>query len=232
MNTYRTTAILVGGLYITGTVAGILSVVVTGPVLTDPLDLARVAANANPLIAGMLLVLAMGFALAMVPALMFPILKKQSEALAIGYVVFRGALEMVAYMAMVLNWAFLLIVSRQFVQAGAPAGSYFQALGALSTPANAWIGQIGTLVFTFGAVMFYWVLYRSKLVPRWISAWGLVGAIPYLVAAFLIMFGLTSDKDTLDTVLRMPIALQEMVLAVWLIAKGFNPAAIASLYIK
>ena len=99
MNTDRKTAIIVGILYIIGTVAGILSVIFTLPILGDPGYLSKIAANENPIIIGSLLVLTMGFALAMVPVLLFPILKRQSEALALGYVVFRGALEMVAYIA-------------------------------------------------------------------------------------------------------------------------------------
>jgi hypothetical protein len=228
MNSNRTTAIIVGVLYIIGTVAGILSVVVTQPVLNDPAYLAKVSANQNQIAIGALLVLTMGFALAMVPVMMFPILKKQNEALALGYVVFRGALETVTYIVTVLNWVFLLAVSQLYVKAGAPAASYFQTLGAISSEANAWINQILTIVFILGALMFYYLLYRSKLIPQWISGWGLIGAIPYLAAGFLVIFGVIGDSSTIDTVLRLPIAVQEMVLAVWLIVKGFNPSAIAA----
>ena len=73
----------------------------------------------------------MGLALAMVPALLFPIFRKINEVLAVGYVVFRGALETVAAIATVITWFFLLIAGREYVAAGAPADSSFQAMGAV-----------------------------------------------------------------------------------------------------
>lgn len=82
MNTNRKTAIIVGVLFIIGTVAGILSVVFTGAILNAPDYLMKVSANENKIIIGALFVLVMGFALAMVPVMMFPIFKKHNEALA------------------------------------------------------------------------------------------------------------------------------------------------------
>lgn len=128
-----------------------------------------------------------------------------------------------------ITWLFLLIVSRDHVQGGAAAGPYLQTLGASLPEATAWINQIVTIVFILGALMFYSLLYRSRLIPRWISGRGLIAAIPYLAAGFSVMFGLIHERSTFDTLLRLPVAMQEMVLAVWLIVKGFHPSALASL---
>ena len=76
------------------------------------------SANEIQIIAGALFVLIMGFALAMVPVMMFPILKKYNEALALGYVVFRGALETVMYIVLAISWLFLIPVSQEYVKAG------------------------------------------------------------------------------------------------------------------
>jgi hypothetical protein len=108
MKTYRKTAIIVGVLYIIGTVTGVLSMLVTQPLLNDPASLHTVAAQANQIRLGALLVFMMGLALAMVPVLMFPLLKKQHEVLALGYVVFRGGLETFTYIAGVI---FLLLLA-------------------------------------------------------------------------------------------------------------------------
>jgi len=102
--TNRKTALTVGVLYIIGTVAGILSLVFMGPVLESPDYLAQVSTNPNQIVIGALFVLTMGLALAMVPVMMFPTLKRYNEALAVGYVVFRGALEAVTYLALVIGW--------------------------------------------------------------------------------------------------------------------------------
>ena len=232
MNSEKKTAIIVGVLFIIGTVAGILSVVFTSSILNAPDYLMKVSANENKIIIGALFVLVMGFALAMVPVMMFPIFKKHNEALALGYVVFRGALETVTYIASVICWLFLLIVSQEYLKAGAPVASYFQTLGTLLIGVYDQIHPIGGIVFSLGALMFYFLFYQSKLIPRWISGWGFIAILLHLVTGFLILFHLQSPFSTINIVMNLPIFLQEMVMAVWLIGKGFNPSAIASGSIK
>ena len=105
MNANKTTARTVGILYIVGTVAGILSVVSTGPVRNAQDYIISVPANETRLVVGALFVLTMGLALAMVPVMMFPILRRHNEALALGYVVFRGGLEAVGYLVIVTQLA-------------------------------------------------------------------------------------------------------------------------------
>lgn len=226
MNRSRKAATIVGILYIIGTVTGVLSVVFTGPVREAPDFFINLPAHFGQLILGSLFVLAMGLALAMVPVVAFPILKQHNEILALGYVVFRGALETFTYIVTVISWLLLVILGRDYAQARASEASSFQALGALILEGEA-MSAITTIVFILGALMFYYMLYQSKLVPRWLSGWGLLSAIPYLAAGLLVMFGLTGHMSTVDTVLRLPLAVQEMVLAVWLIVKGFNSPAIA-----
>jgi len=232
MKTYRKTAIVVGVLYIIGTVSGVLSVIVTGPVLGASDLLARVAASGNQLTTGALLVLLMGLPLAMVPVMLFPIFKKINEVLALGYVVFRGALETVTYIAMVITWLFLSIVGREYAAAGAPDASYLQVLGSVLKEGHDSITTILAIVFSLGALMLYYVLWQSKLIPRWISGWGVVAILLHLATGFLIIFQLQTAFSPVNMAMNLPIGLQEMVMAVWLIAKGFNPSVIASLSAK
>jgi hypothetical protein len=222
MNTYRKTALIVGILFILGTLAGAMSAIVTGSLLGVPVDLGNIAAHGNQIAFGAFLVLVMGLALAMVPFLMFPVLKKHNEILAVGYAVFRGALETVACIASVVVFLTLGTLGREFVKAGAPAASQLQNLGALLLAENDWIGAMGSIVFSLGALMFYGLLFRSKLIPRWLSAWGFTGAVLYLAEPLLFMFGFKWE------LLFAPLAAQEMFMAVWLIVKGFNSAAAAS----
>jgi hypothetical protein len=232
MNTYRKTATIVGILYIIGTVAGISSVVVTRPILQASDYLAKVAANPNQLTLGGLLVLTMGLALAMVPVLLFPIFRKINEVLAVGYVVFRGALETVGSMALVGFWLLLVVLGIAYTAAGASAAPYFQTLAALLRDGGDSISTIMTIVFCLGALMLYYLLYQSQLVPRWISIWGIIAILLNLATGFLMMFKLMTGFSTINMVMNFPIFLQEMVMAVWLIVKGFNPAAIAALSAK
>ena len=223
MNSNRRTAIIVGVLFIAGTVSGVLSVVFAGSILDDPDYLIKISTHENQFIVGTLFFLLMGIVLAMVPVMMFPIFKKHNQALALGYVVFRGALETVAYMLGIIIWLSLLTLSQEHVKAGASDASYFQTLGTLFLDAGDWTNYVGSIIFSLGALMFYYLFYQSKLIPRWLSIWGLVGAALVLALNLAGMFG--ADLE----VLWAPLAVQEMVLAIWLIVKGFNASAIAAL---
>ena len=220
--TNRKTAIGVGVLYIIGTVAGVLSVLVAGGILGAPDPLRMVAANPSQVALGAFLLMVMGLALAMVPALMFSILKRQNETLAIGYVIFRGALETFTQMALALCWLLLVVVSRQFVDSGAGVASQFGSLGILLVGAQDPIMAVGKIVFALGALMFYYLLYQGRLIPRWISGFGIFAAVAYVTSGVIAMFGTTLD------ILLMPMLVQEMVMAVWLIVKGFNSSAVAT----
>ncbi len=118
------------------------------------------------------------------------------------------------------------------MKAGAPGAPYFQTLGALFLKGNDSISTISVIVFSLGALMLYYLFYQSKLIPRWISVWGFIAITLHLATGFLIIFQLMSPFSTIDLVMNFPIFLQEMVMAVWLIVKGFNPAAIAALSAK
>jgi len=220
--TNRKTAISVGALFITGTAAGVLSALVLGGMPGAPDLLNTVAANASQVAFGALLIMVMGLALAIIPALMFPILKRQNEVLAIGYVIFRGALETFTYMASALCWLLLIVVARQFVDSGAAITSQFASLEILLVKARYPIMAVGEIVFGLGALMFYYQLYQARLIPRWISGWGIIAAVVYAAAGLIAMFGTALD------ILLLPMLPQEMVMAVWLIVKGFSPSGLAS----
>jgi len=226
MKTNRNTARMMGVLYILGTVAGILSLVFTAPIRDAQDLLAAVSAHENQIVLGTLFVLIMGLALAMIPVVAFPVLRKQNEALALGYVVFRAGLEAAVYMAVVVSWLLLLPLSQIYGQADASIAPAFQALGNLLLEAEE-LSYVLTTVFCLGALLFYTVLYQSRLIPRWLSGFGLITVPLFLAAgAVLPMFGLLKPMSPIYVVLELPLALHEMGLAVWLIVRGFNPSAI------
>jgi hypothetical protein len=214
MSADRKAAVWIGVLYIIGTVGMVLSLVVMDAVLTGPAYLAQVAAQQNQVALGALLLLLAGLALAMVPVVFWPIGKRYNETLAMGYVVFRGALETVFYIVSALGWLLLIALSK-----GPDAGPLANFVRTVETVI--W-DQLIAVPFVLGALMFYVVLYRYRLVPRWLSVWALVGAALYIVGPLGSMFGLSLG------VLMAPLAVQEMVMAVWLIAKGFDPSAISA----
>ena len=210
----RLAATWIGVLYIIGTVTLILSLVVTSGVLTGPTSLASIAEQPTLLAVGALLVLVAGVALGMVPVVFWPVGRRYNETLAMGYVVFRGAVETVVYLVGALGWLALVALSTQ-PDAGPLAGLV------RTVDAVLW-AQVGVIPFAVGALLFSILLFQARLVPRWLSAWGIAGAVLYLVPAVGSMFGLSLG------ILMAPLAVQEMVLAAWLIARGFNPAALAA----
>jgi len=130
---------------------------------------------------------------------------------------------------LVITRLLLIPLSQEFVKAGAPNASYFQTLGALLLQGHDYsINPIGIIVFSLDALMLYYVFYQSKLIPRWISIWGFIAISLGLATGVLVIFQLQSPSSTINTVMNLPILFQEMVMAVWLIVKGFNPSAIAS----
>lgn len=210
----RRAATMIGSLYILGTAAGVAAALIM-PTMTGSDILAQLAANRTAVIAGAFLTLTMGFALSALSAVFYPIGRRFSEALSMGYVIFRGALEGMLYVLSAFLWLVLVALS-------AEPSSIAPVAGALRIAQGLIFDQLIALPFLLGAVMFYWLLFRARLVPRWITVWGLVGAALYLTAPLARMAGLNLDM------LMVPLGLQEMVLAVWLIVKGFNQDALTA----
>ena len=153
-------------------------------------------------------------------------MRKHNEGLALGSVGFR-LIEGALYIGIVLCLLLLVTLSQEAANAGAAASSAYQVQAGLLMAARDSLGEVAVLAFGLGALMYYWVFYRSRLVPRWLSAWGLVAIASLMLSGLLVMFGVIEPLSPPQVVLALPIFLQEMVLAVWLIAKGFDPSAIA-----
>ena len=231
MNSNRKPAIIVGVLYIVATVAGVLTVVPLGSLLEGPDILANVAANENQLIMVAFLELIMAVAVAGVAFMIYPILKQNTDTeikkgLALWYVGTRIT-ESAIFIVGILVTLSLLSLSQEFIKAGAPNASYFQTGGTVLLAASNYAWMLGQSVFCLGALMLYYLLYQSRRIPRWLSVWGFIGAPLMLVAGFLLLVD-GDPNSPLSTVLCAPLALQEMVFAVWLIVKGFNHSAIDS----
>ena len=224
MNTYRRTAIIVGVLFISATVFSILSSLFLGS-LNAPNYLTIISANKDQLIIGMMFELIAAVSAFGTAVMIFPILKKHVESLALGYVGLR-IIENVFYVIGATSLLIMLTVSQGYIVGGFNA-SYYQPFGTFLLALYHWPILIGTLIFAgLGGLTLNYVLYQSKLVPRWLSAWGFIGAALIVVYGLIGIFSLTTGFSTFS-VLAFPIAVQEMVFAVWLIIKGFNPEVIA-----
>ncbi len=220
--TDRRAARLAGILFIAATVAFSVSIVVLAPILEAEDYLSAMAANGCLVGAGVLLELINHIAVAGMAVVLFPILRRFSTRVAVGYVAARSV-ESVLFAVGTMHLVTLANLSREFVAAGASPGSHFQTMGAMLVAGHNW-DDAGILftAFSVGALILNWLLLRTRLVPRWLSGWGLVGAALLLVARIAVMSG---SHLSSSAVLAMdaPIMVQEMVFAFWLIIRGFNP---------
>ena len=223
MNANRKAAIIAGVLIIVGMVAGVLSVVY---VIEEPDYLIQASANERQVLTGaffqfMMIPAYIGFAL-----LLYPILRKYNESLALGFVGFRMMAGTFHFIGVIILPLFL-ILSQEFIKAGAPDPSYFQTIGGLLRSGRDLVNHVAMILsLSLGGLMFFYVLYQAKLVPRWLSGWGFVGTTLTILASLLLLFSLIDVITQIYMVLNLPLALLEMVLAVWLIVKGFNSSAI------
>ena len=227
MNTNRKIARTVGILFIIGTIAGMLSYAFILPVLNAPDYLVKLAESKWRVFGGVLLVLTMGISLSSMTVVLYPVLKKYNETLAMGALVFRGVLELASYFGTMISWSLLLTLSKEYVSAGTPAVSSFPLIGTMLFDLSDQIGNMaGTIVFSIGALFVYYIFYKTKLIPTWLSLWGILGAILYLSTGILFIVGFNF------MFLQAVLGVQEMVMAVWLIVKGFNSSAFNSLMAK
>ncbi|MGZ3646955.1 MAG: DUF4386 domain-containing protein [Ktedonobacteraceae bacterium] len=172
------------------------------------------------------------FASVSIAIALYPVLRKQNEGLALGAVGFR-LIEGVFYIIGAITLLVLLSLSREFVQTAISASSDYNLLGISLLNGYHFAGNVGSvLAFCIGASCYYLIFYQTKLVPRWLSVWGLLGAALLLVAILMVMFQIIEPLSTPQVLLAFPIAVQEMVLAVWLLVRGFNASALASLSAK
>ena len=222
MDSNRKTAIIVGILFLIATLVLMLGGVFSLFIVEGPDYLTDIAANENQVILGAILELISAAAIVGIPIAMFPILKKYSEGLALGYVGTRIFEGLTLFLGTIILLA-LVSLSKEFVNAGAPDVSYFQTSGALLHAVGDWLSILVDFSFPIGAILFNYLLYKTKLTPRWLAVLGIIGGVLWLAPTPLRMFGF---KPSMMEILAAPIAVQEMILAVWLIVKGFNMSEI------
>lgn len=223
MSMTRKAGIIAGILYLVGTMAGVLSV---SQAIDGPEFLVRAFTNKNQVIVSALFQLLMtilytGFAICL-----YPIIRKQSKRLAIGFFGFRfvaAALNILGVVVMLV----ILALSQNYVEAIAPDLAYYKILGALLRHARDLINHVVMILsYTLAGIMLYTIFYKAKLLPRWLSIWGFIGISSTVLAAILVLFGLINIVTPAYIIFSLPLALQEMVLAIWLIFKGFNPSVV------
>jgi hypothetical protein len=231
MNNFRKNAISAGVLFVIADIAGFLTFAFLG-FLSNPDYLFKVTENRNQVVIGALLVLTMELVVSGIAIWLYPVLKKHNEALALWSVGLR-IIESVLGIVSAIGLLALLPLSQEFIKAGTPDASYFQTLGTLIQTVRSWTTDVfGIFAWGLGALLYNYIFFQTKLIPRWLSGWGIVAIAVHLASGFLVIFAIFGPSSPMQVFLLVPSGLQELTLAVWLIVKGFNPTAVASLSAK
>src|SRR5215210_6333633 len=221
MNTYRTTARIVGVIYLAGMLVGIGGVVLFQSILSAPDPLSAVSANSMLLAIGAVLWLMAVVGDAAHGVLMFPVLKPHHERIAVGYLGFR-ILDAAFIAIMVLFILLQIPLGSEYLKAGADA-SYLQALSNVFMEGQLDAYNFGMISLGVASLMLCYTLYKAKLIPRILAVWGLVGYAVILGGSVLEVMGFD-----LLSIHAIPGGLWEVFIGVWLIVKGFNSSAFVS----
>lgn len=222
MNSNQIAAKIVGVLFILAAVSSIAGLVLYNPILNGPDYLIKGSAHANQVILGALMELILVASAVGTSITMFPFLRKYNESLALGHVCFRF-LEAVIITVGIISVLALLTLSRDFTTAAAPDIASFQTSGTLLKAVHDWTFMLGpNFMLGINTMMYSYIFYKSRLVPRFISILGITGSTLIFIAALLEMFGVIPQLSVWGAILALPVAANEMILAVWLIIKGFN----------
>ena len=188
MNKYRTTARVVGVVYLLGFVVGIAGNIMIQSVLGAPNRLAAISANSMIVAIGAILWLLAVIGDAGHGVLMFPVLKQNSERMAIGYLAAR-IVDAIFIAVMVLFILIQIPLGSEYLKAATPDASYLQALSNMFAQAQLYAYEIGMSALGVSGLMLCYTLYRAKLVPGWLAVWGLVGYATILVGMLSAVMG-------------------------------------------
>ena len=218
---FRKIAIIAGALFIIATVAGFTGDALI-PALTGADYLIQLSAHADLVAAGALAKIVSAFASVGIAIAMYPVMKRANAGLALGSVVFR-TLEAAFYMVGVVSLLALLKLSQQFAAAGVADHASLQAIGDSLMSVRLWAASLlGVFAFCVGSFMYNYLFFQSRLIPRWLAGFGIAAITSLTIACVLSLF--SGNRITSYIPLAGPIFVQELVLAVWLIVKGFNPS--------
>jgi hypothetical protein len=223
--TERRRAVLLGVLLISAIAFGILNSV---PALEYPDYLAKLATVRTQVLTAVFFQAAMATVYVCIAALSYPIVKRYGKGLALGYFGFRiiGAAFLFVGIGSLL---LLLNLSQTLVSGDLVDAPQLQIVGELLRTGRDMMNHIGMpLPWILGGLILCWAMLKTAVVPRWLSVWGIVGAVLTVIATLLYMLDFIEMLTPTYLTMNVPTALFELTLAVFLIARGFDPVAAGS----
>jgi len=223
----RKTALVAGGFYLITFISSIPAVFLLDPVLNDSNYIVSSGADTRVLW-GCFLDLINAIACIGTAVTLFPVVKRQNEAVALGFVtarVFEAAVIVIGVVSLLS-----VVTLRQDLAGGAGTddGSLV-AIGQSLVAIRDWTFLLGpSLIPGVNALLLGYLLYRSGLVPRLIPVLGLIGAPLLIASATATLFRSNDPVTVLAAIATAPIFLWELSLGVWLVVKGFKPSPITA----
>lgn len=208
-----------GLLIILGIIAGVLSIV---PSVESGNILKEVYPNRNQVLTGavfqfLLVPIYIGFAL-----LLYQVLSKYNKTLSLGFVGFRIMAGVFQLLGIILLPIFILLSQNYLTQTTADI-IFYDTIGEILMLARDLINHLGVMLATgLGNLLLFYILYKGKFIPVWLSLWGMVGNTLIILASFLLLFELIEVVSIEYGIITIPLVLQEVVFAIWLIVKGLN----------
>ena len=213
---YRSTAIVVGVVYLLGFVVGLGGEGLIQSILGAPDRLSSVATNSTMLAVGAVLWLMAVIGDAAHGVLMFPVLRQHSERAALGYLAAR--IVDAAFIALMVLFVLVQVaLGSEYLHAGPSDAFYLQASSNVAEHASQSAYQIGMSALSVSGVILCYTLYRARLVPRFVAVWGLLGYAVIFVGMLSEILG-----SGLGLASSIPGGLWEVFMGVWLIVKGFS----------
>ncbi len=220
MTSLRKTAFVAGLLYLI-TYLAIPTIALYSPVLSDPAFITS-SGSATGVLWGTVLELIVAFAIVGTGVVLFPVLRRQNEAVALGFVTSR-LFEAGVITVGILSLLSIVTLQRDVVStSGADAGTLV-IVGQSLVGAHDWSFLIGqTLLPGINALLLGTLFYRSRLVPRVIPLMGLVGGPLLISSAIGQVIGINEQYSAWSAIAVLPIFLWELLLGLWLVFKGFR----------
>lgn len=219
----RRHAILIGLLLIVSSVTAVASQLILDPLLQSPNFLGRISEQLTPFTVGILLELIYAITAFSIAAAFYVILKESNQSIAVTYLGFRS-IEATLSLGASICFLSLLTLCQFCVGIDIPPGTDFYSLGIILIAMHDWAWFTMLIIFYISGFILNTLLLLKKLVAPSIAVLGLVGALLGLTGCLLQLFGVILDKSGLASLFFLPFSIQEIILAIYLIVKGFRYA--------
>ena len=227
MNENKQTAVTVGVLFLTAMTASLVGGGLVESFMSAPDTFTAISKNETLLVVGVLLELVNAIAVIGIGVLLYLVLKRHNEALATGYLSLR-IVEAVFCSVIVISPLSLIGLSKEYSSAGINTAHLQVARAVSIAERTSAVSLLIPVFFCLGAFLLYFLLYQSKLLPRFISVWGGIAAVLILTLNLLPIFSLEIGMG-IGLIFALPMILNEIYMGIWLIIKGFNlPTSLSS----